>query len=145
MGKITLAVIVSLWVIPTTVMVNCIVPEPYMDEIFHIPQAQQYCKGNFGSWDPMITTPPGLYVFSLGVSSAMKVQMVEALFLKGIGSALAANNLPWLAVLSSLKHVAFLALGMYYLSLAHVAYLFPGFYCVEAASSFSDMCSAARL
>ena len=36
------------------------------DEIFHIPQAQQYCKGNFGSWDPMITTPPGLYVlFSL--------------------------------------------------------------------------------
>lgn len=36
------------------------------DEIFHIPQAQQYCKGKFGSWDPMITTPPGLYVlFSL--------------------------------------------------------------------------------
>lgn len=32
------------------------------DEIFHIPQAKQYCKGNFGSWDPMITTPPGLYV-----------------------------------------------------------------------------------
>ncbi|RDX94226.1 Dol-P-Glc:Glc(2)Man(9)GlcNAc(2)-PP-Dol alpha-1,2-glucosyltransferase [Mucuna pruriens] len=98
MGKIALAVIVSLWVIPTTIMVNHIVPEPYMihdlqDEIFHIPQAQQYCKGNFGSWDPMITTPPGLY----------------------------------------------------YLSLAHVASLFPGFYCVEAASSFSDMCSAAIL
>ncbi|RZB52532.1 dol-P-Glc:Glc(2)Man(9)GlcNAc(2)-PP-Dol alpha-1,2-glucosyltransferase-like isoform X2 [Glycine soja] len=65
MGKIALAVIVSLWVIPTTVMVNRIVPEPYMDEIFHIPQAQQYCKGNFGSWDPMITTPPGLYYLSL--------------------------------------------------------------------------------
>ena len=30
MGKIALAVIVSLWVIPTTVMVNHIVPEPYM-------------------------------------------------------------------------------------------------------------------
>lgn len=30
MGKIALAVIVSLWVIPTTVMVNRIVPEPYM-------------------------------------------------------------------------------------------------------------------
>ncbi|XP_020206047.1 dol-P-Glc:Glc(2)Man(9)GlcNAc(2)-PP-Dol alpha-1,2-glucosyltransferase isoform X2 [Cajanus cajan] len=65
MGKIALAAIVSLWVIPTTIMVNRIVPEPYMDEIFHIPQAQQYCKGNFGSWDPMITTPPGLYYLSL--------------------------------------------------------------------------------
>lgn len=35
------------------------------DEIFHVPQAQQYCKGNFKSWDPMITTPPGLYALSL--------------------------------------------------------------------------------
>ncbi|KAK6943667.1 Alpha-2-glucosyltransferase Alg10 [Dillenia turbinata] len=33
--------------------------------IFHIPHAQQYCKGNFRSWDPMITTPPGLYYMSL--------------------------------------------------------------------------------
>ena len=23
------------------------VPEPYMDEIFHIPQAQKYCSGKF--------------------------------------------------------------------------------------------------
>ncbi|KAK7255843.1 hypothetical protein RIF29_29266 [Crotalaria pallida] len=93
MGKLALAAIVSSWVVPITIMVNRIVPEPYMDEIFHIPQAQQYCKGNFGSWDPMITTPPGLY----------------------------------------------------YLSLGHVASLFPGFYCLQAASSFSDMCSPAIL
>lgn len=93
MGKLALAAIVSSWVVPITIMVNHIVPEPYMDEIFHIPQAQQYCKGNFGSWDPMITTPPGLY----------------------------------------------------YLSLAHIASLFPGFFCVEASSSFTDMCSAAIL
>lgn len=92
MGKIALAAIVSLWVIPFSLVVNHIVPEPYMDEIFHIPQAQQYCKGNFGSWDPMITTPPGLYYLSLPVAS-----------------------------------------------------LFPVFYSVEAASSFSDMCSAAIL
>ncbi|KAB1224100.1 Dol-P-Glc:Glc(2)Man(9)GlcNAc(2)-PP-Dol alpha-1,2-glucosyltransferase [Morella rubra] len=65
MGGITVAVIVSLWVIPISIIVNRIVPEPYMDEIFHIPQAQQYCKGNFRSWDPMITTPPGLYYLSL--------------------------------------------------------------------------------
>jgi hypothetical protein len=23
------------------------VKEPYMDEIFHVPQAQQYCQGNY--------------------------------------------------------------------------------------------------
>uniref|UniRef100_A0A2C9JD25 Dol-P-Glc:Glc(2)Man(9)GlcNAc(2)-PP-Dol alpha-1,2-glucosyltransferase n=2 Tax=Biomphalaria glabrata TaxID=6526 RepID=A0A2C9JD25_BIOGL len=37
---------------------------PYMDEIFHIPQAQQYCRSNFSHWDPMITTLPGLYITS---------------------------------------------------------------------------------
>ncbi|KAL6987610.1 glucosyltransferase [Sarracenia purpurea var. burkii] len=65
MGRIAVAVIVSSWVIPISVLVNRIVPDPYMDEIFHVPQAQQYCKGNFRSWDPMITTPPGLYYISL--------------------------------------------------------------------------------
>ncbi|CAL8165216.1 unnamed protein product [Prunus armeniaca] len=65
MGRIAVAAIVSLWVVPISVLMNHIVPEPYMDEIFHVPQAQQYCKGNFRSWDPMITTPPGLYYLSL--------------------------------------------------------------------------------
>ncbi|KAL1210895.1 Dol-P-Glc:Glc(2)Man(9)GlcNAc(2)-PP-Dol alpha-1,2-glucosyltransferase [Cardamine amara subsp. amara] len=65
MGKLGVAAIMSLWVIPISIMVNHIVPEPYMDEIFHVPQAQQYCNGNFKSWDPMITTPPGLYYLSL--------------------------------------------------------------------------------
>ncbi|KAA8516433.1 hypothetical protein F0562_016726 [Nyssa sinensis] len=65
MGRLAVAVIVSSWVIPISILVNRIVPDPYMDEIFHIPQAQQYCKGNFRSWDPMITTPPGLYYLSL--------------------------------------------------------------------------------
>ncbi|XP_020508653.2 dol-P-Glc:Glc(2)Man(9)GlcNAc(2)-PP-Dol alpha-1,2-glucosyltransferase [Labrus bergylta] len=41
--------------------------EPYMDEIFHIPQAQKYCQGKFNEWDPMITTLPGLYLVSVGV------------------------------------------------------------------------------
>ncbi|XP_010490692.1 PREDICTED: dol-P-Glc:Glc(2)Man(9)GlcNAc(2)-PP-Dol alpha-1,2-glucosyltransferase-like [Camelina sativa] len=65
MGKLAVAAITSLWVIPMSIIVNHIVPEPYMDEIFHVPQAQQYCNGNFRSWDPMITTPPGLYYLSL--------------------------------------------------------------------------------
>lgn len=65
MGRKTVALVVSLWVIPVSILVNRIVPHPYMDEIFHVPQAQQYCKANFTSWDPMITTPPGLYLVSL--------------------------------------------------------------------------------
>ncbi|KAF9056698.1 glucosyltransferase [Panaeolus papilionaceus] len=45
--------------------VNKFVDEPYMDEPFHIPQAQAYCRGDFGYWDPKITTPPGLYIWSI--------------------------------------------------------------------------------
>nr|CAD7396447.1 unnamed protein product [Timema poppensis] len=41
-------------------------PNPYLDEIFHIPQAQKYCKWLFGQWDPKITTLPGLYLLSVG-------------------------------------------------------------------------------
>lgn len=44
---------------------NSIQPEPYMDEVFHVPQAQQYCSHNLSHWDPMITTLPGLYLSSL--------------------------------------------------------------------------------
>ncbi|KAI8887649.1 glycosyltransferase family 59 protein [Backusella circina FSU 941] len=46
------------------VFINSHVPEPYMDEIFHIPQAQQYCQGDYYTWDPKLTTPPGLYWIS---------------------------------------------------------------------------------
>ncbi|XP_071908117.1 dol-P-Glc:Glc(2)Man(9)GlcNAc(2)-PP-Dol alpha-1,2-glucosyltransferase-like [Coffea arabica] len=65
MGRKAVALIVSSWIVPISILVNHIVPEPYMDEIFHVPQAQKYCKANFTSWDPMITTPPGLYFVSL--------------------------------------------------------------------------------
>ncbi|KAE8689775.1 Actin 3 [Hibiscus syriacus] len=71
MGRKVTAAIVSLWVIPVSILVNRIVPDPYMDEIFHIPQAQKYCNGDFMSWDPMITTPPGLYYLSLVHVSAL--------------------------------------------------------------------------
>ena len=36
-----------------------------MDEVFHIPQAQNYCYGNFYHWNDKITTLPGLYIQSL--------------------------------------------------------------------------------
>ncbi|MCJ1479367.1 glucosyltransferase [Lambiella insularis] len=40
------------------------VPDPYLDEVFHIRQALTYWANNWGQWDPKITTPPGLYVAS---------------------------------------------------------------------------------
>ncbi|KUI55963.1 Dol-P-Glc:Glc(2)Man(9)GlcNAc(2)-PP-Dol alpha-1,2-glucosyltransferase [Cytospora mali] len=43
------------------------VPEPYLDEVFHIPQAQQYCQGRWFEWDDKITTPPGLYVIGIRI------------------------------------------------------------------------------
>ncbi|KAE8372422.1 DIE2/ALG10 family-domain-containing protein [Aspergillus bertholletiae] len=44
--------------------VNAVVPEPYLDEAFHIPQAQAYWDHKWTHWDPKITTPPGLYLWS---------------------------------------------------------------------------------
>jgi alpha-1,2-glucosyltransferase len=44
--------------------VNDVVQEPYLDEVFHVGQAQAYWKNDWFYWDPKITTPPGLYVWS---------------------------------------------------------------------------------
>ncbi|KAF2085981.1 glycosyltransferase family 59 protein [Saccharata proteae CBS 121410] len=64
-GVVSLASIVLL--VPTwewLSRVSATVPQPYLDEFFHVRQAQVYCDGNFGNWDPKITTPPGLYLLS---------------------------------------------------------------------------------
>ncbi|KAJ7042691.1 glucosyltransferase [Mycena alexandri] len=53
---------------------NSVVSEPYMDEPFHIPQAQAYCRGEFEIWDPKITTPPGLYILSLALKKAFMLK-----------------------------------------------------------------------
>jgi alpha-1,2-glucosyltransferase len=54
-------------------MVQDRVPLPYLDEIFHIPQAQKYCMGEFSNWDPKITTPPGLYLIGYLHSYLFKI------------------------------------------------------------------------
>ncbi|TKY88198.1 hypothetical protein EX895_002908 [Sporisorium graminicola] len=62
-------------------------PTPYIDEIFHIPQAQRYCSALSGSslttvaevwqklrgvdYDAKLTTPPGLYAISVGLAQLM--------------------------------------------------------------------------
>jgi alpha-1,2-glucosyltransferase len=58
----------TLWV----AAVNSTVPEPYLDEVFHIPQAQAYWAGNWTQWDSKLTTPPGLYIFSNAFNSISK-------------------------------------------------------------------------
>ena len=38
------------------------------DEVFHVPQTQQYCRGNYEAWDPKITTLPGTYALVAAVA-----------------------------------------------------------------------------
>jgi alpha-1,2-glucosyltransferase len=42
-------------------------PEAYMDEVYHIPQAQRFCRGS-AEWDGNITTPAGVYALPAAVS-----------------------------------------------------------------------------
>ncbi|GJN94016.1 hypothetical protein Rhopal_007079-T1 [Rhodotorula paludigena] len=54
------------------VRINRTVQEPYMDEIFHVPQAQAYCDGDWGYWDSALTTPPGLYLIPAALASLQR-------------------------------------------------------------------------
>ncbi|KAL3160676.1 hypothetical protein ABBQ32_010589 [Trebouxia sp. C0010 RCD-2024] len=54
-------------------------PEPYMDEPFHVPQTQHYCKGDFSNWDVKITTFPGLYF--VGAAWAKLLNYAHMLYL----------------------------------------------------------------
>ncbi|XP_033647882.1 putative Dol-P-Glc:Glc(2)Man(9)GlcNAc(2)-PP-Dol alpha-1,2-glucosyltransferase isoform X1 [Asterias rubens] len=82
--NVVLAVVLSMFLAFTSVLfyhVNKVQPQPYMDEIFHVPQAKKYCNGSFNEWDPMITTLPGLYLASVGllrpITELMLVDMSE--------------------------------------------------------------------
>lgn len=68
----------------TASLINRTQPEPYIDEIFHIPQAQRFCSvlfspSNASTWerlrnveyDEKLTTPPGLYAISVMLSKVM--------------------------------------------------------------------------
>lgn len=66
------------------VYLNWQVQEPYMDEIFHLPQTQRYCAGQWAEWDPMITTFPGLYLVGVGYA---KLLGALATALSGSGAA----------------------------------------------------------
>lgn len=50
----------------TTIWINTRQPLPYMDELFHVPQAQRFCSSfillKLPHYDSSISTPPGLYL-----------------------------------------------------------------------------------
>ncbi|KAL8382127.1 hypothetical protein RB595_006083 [Gaeumannomyces hyphopodioides] len=59
-GLVLLFVLPGIWLR----VVNSNVAEPYLDEVFHVPQAVRYLAGRWREWDDKITTPPGLYIIS---------------------------------------------------------------------------------
>ncbi|KAL4897891.1 tyrosyl-DNA phosphodiesterase-domain-containing protein [Aspergillus ambiguus] len=80
--------------------VSAVVTEPYLDEAFHVPQAQAYWHHQWTHWDPKITTPPGLYIWSyvlcivaLTLRDSPKELHPEAL--RATNVAAAAVFLPW--------------------------------------------------
>ncbi|KAL0930600.1 alpha- glucosyltransferase alg10 [Colletotrichum truncatum] len=60
------------------------VEEPYLDEVFHIPQAQKFCEGKWTEWDDKITTPPGLYILSKYYLAMMLRPECSVLDLRGV-------------------------------------------------------------
>ncbi|KAM0750715.1 hypothetical protein T439DRAFT_380588 [Meredithblackwellia eburnea MCA 4105] len=63
----------SLATLATANWLNYNVPNPYMDELIHIPQAQAYCNNQWLTWDDRLTTPPGLYLSSYLVSRLLQL------------------------------------------------------------------------
>lgn len=48
--------------------VSAEVQAPFIDEIFHYPQLQRILSGDYTTWDPKITTPPGLYYLTAALA-----------------------------------------------------------------------------
>ncbi|GKT45428.1 dol-P-Glc:Glc(2)Man(9)GlcNAc(2)-PP-Dol alpha-1,2-glucosyltransferase [Colletotrichum spaethianum] len=70
------------WIWCSNVMAH--VDKPYLDEVFHIPQAQKFCQGRWDEWDDKITTPPGLYVLSKYYLQVMMRPECSVLDLRGV-------------------------------------------------------------
>lgn len=83
MGKISsfdVGLICSTVVVTAMVVSYQVGIDPYMDEIFHIPQALLVCSGDYVSWDSKITTFPGLYYITCFIHRVLaSVQCAPAL------------------------------------------------------------------
>ncbi|KAL3317170.1 glucosyltransferase [Cichlidogyrus casuarinus] len=52
-----------------------------MDEIFHVNQTKAYLAGNWSHWDPMITTPPGLYILGYIIVISIEYFTIKHIYL----------------------------------------------------------------
>ncbi|KAF6820934.1 alpha- glucosyltransferase alg10 [Colletotrichum plurivorum] len=70
------------WIWCSNVMEH--VEKPYLDEVFHIPQAQKFCQDRWSEWDDKITTPPGLYILSKYYLKIMMRPECSVIDLRGV-------------------------------------------------------------
>ncbi|KAF8057743.1 ALG10 [Scenedesmus sp. PABB004] len=104
-ASVTLAALTA--ALGVTLFVGAHVPEPYMDEPFHVPMAQRYCAGRLREWDPKVTTFPGLYVLGAAYAWASAAALGWA---TGAGLELTCSG-PFLRSLNALLWVATLQLA----------------------------------
>jgi alpha-1,2-glucosyltransferase len=88
----------------TSIWVTFRQPEPYMDELFHVPQALEFCSSirmlRFPFYDQAITTPPGLYAVP-ALMSFLVPSVCTTRGLRGLSAAFVGLSLPILASLIS--------------------------------------------
>ncbi|KAF1983069.1 glycosyltransferase family 59 protein [Aulographum hederae CBS 113979] len=120
------------------------VPEPYLDEVFHVRQAQVYCAGKFDVWDPKITTPPGLYLLSYAiyfVTGSCNIYVLRAL---NVGSTTGVCVLAYL-IRQKLEATSTQSGGKPKWTVSHTAlnvslfpplFFFSGLYYTDVASTF---------
>ncbi|CAD5207140.1 unnamed protein product [Bursaphelenchus okinawaensis] len=109
------------------------VPDPYMDEVFHIPQVRQYCNGNYRDYDPMLTTPPLMYfltvaTFLCGRERAFNSIMIGLCYLAaakyGLKQTKQANR--WAAVAVCTLPVLFQTSCLYYTDMLSLTLVLAG-------------------
>ncbi|KAH6568365.1 hypothetical protein BASA60_008668 [Batrachochytrium salamandrivorans] len=132
-----------------TAIISRQVPDPYMDEIFHIPQAQQYCLGIFDQWDSKLTTPPGLYLISANLhwisEALMSNSMAKGCTVVQLRTLNAGFGLATLVVIYNIipllhpsrKHLATEnALEAFIISLFPISFFFHLMYYTDSGSTF---------
>ncbi|CAB3379209.1 Hypothetical predicted protein [Cloeon dipterum] len=124
-------------------LVHRVTESPYIDEEFHVPQAQRYCRADY-QWDPKITTPPGLYLASLAllrVSNALGLDLhCDIFFLRLTNVVFASCNFIVLTLIMSKLNKGSLSTGaleLANLSTFPILYFFSFLYYTDVISTLS--------
>jgi alpha-1,2-glucosyltransferase len=97
----------ALLLLGTNIWIGLRQPEPYMDELFHIPQAKEYCASMLAwrhvTYDQKITTPPGLYTWPAMISVVIP-SVCTTRGLRALSAIFVGSSLPILAsIISNLR------------------------------------------